>query len=133
MSEIFVSNIQEGQWQKSSPERIASGANPHLSWRYLVDASEHKSAGLSMGILKIPQGEHLPPHRHAQQEVYFILKGRGVLLMENDETRSLEFGQTVYIPGDTLHGIKNMGEGDFEVIWTFPTDSWHDVQYRFGL
>ena len=74
MSEIFVQSVKSANWHSTSEFNEDHAASPNLHWCHLVDQTEHGSKGLSMGQLKIPVGHSLAPHRHAQREIYYILK-----------------------------------------------------------
>ncbi|MAT88592.1 MAG: cupin [Aestuariivita sp.] len=131
MAEILVNSGEGKDWQKHSDERVSDGANPNLSWRFLIDASKQKSEGLSMGCLRLPVGETLPLHNHKEQEIYYILQGKGEILISNTATRPVVEGDSVYIPTGSPHGIKNTGDNDLMFLWVFPTDSWHEVGYNY--
>ena len=84
-----------------------------------------------MGQLKIPFGHSLAPHRHAQQEIQYIRKGRAQLLCVEETEKNLNPGYTVYIPQNALHELKNVGNAPFELLWIFPTDSWSEIDCRY--
>ena len=69
MGKIFVNNAGSTDWQVHSEERISDGANPNLSWRFLVDRSEHEIEGISMVCLHLPVEKSLPLHHHEEQEI----------------------------------------------------------------
>ncbi len=131
MGEILISKSASTEWQAHSEERVLNGANPNLRWRFLFDASKHQNEDLSMGCLRVPVGESLPLHYHEEQEIYYILQGKGEVLMSATDAKSVRQGDSVYIPKSTPHGMKNIGETDFMFLWIFPTDSWHDVEYNY--
>ena len=84
-----------------------------------------------MGCLCVPVGESLPLHNHEEQEIYYILQGKGKILMSGTEKKSVAQGDSVYIPKGKPHGIKNSCDTDLIFLWIFPTDSWHDVEYNY--
>ena len=131
MGEILINSGDEKDWQKHSDVRLRNGANPNLSWQLLIDASKQKSEGLSMGSLRLPAGEILPLHNHKEEEIYFILQGKGEILISVSETRPVVEGDSVYIPKGFPHGVKNTGDIDLMFLWVFPKDSWHDIQYNY--
>ena len=131
MDKIFVNKAGSTNWQVHSEERINDGANPNLSWRFLVDGSEHENEGISMGCLRLPVGQSLPLHHHEEQEIYFILSGIGEILMSGSECKSVTVGDSIYIPNSLPHGVKNTGDTDLIFLWVFPTDSWNDVRYNY--
>lgn len=72
-------------------------------------------------------------HIHAnvdRPELYFGLKGRGLMLMEapDGETRIVEIAaHTVcYVPPRWIHRSVNLGEGDFVMLFCYPADSGQD-------
>ena len=84
-----------------------------------------------MGQLMIPVGHYLAPHRHAQQQIYYILKGRAQLLCVGETEKNLNPGDTVYILQNALHGLKNIGNAPFELLWIFPTENWSEINYSY--
>ena len=90
MSEIFVQSVKSANWHSTRDYKEDHAASPNLHWCHLVDQTKHDSKGLSMGQLKIPAGHSLAPHRHAQQEIYNILKGRAQLLCDGKTQKNLK-------------------------------------------
>src|SRR5687767_13197266 len=62
----------------------------------------HNSPGLELGVyvLVAPEPDRQQPH--ADDEVYVVLEGRGVLEIEG-ETVPLEEGQAVFVPAGAEH------------------------------
>ena len=131
MGKILINNVGGTEWQAHSEERVRDGANPNLSWQFLIDASKHQNEGLSMGILRLPVEESLPLHHHDEQEIYYIIKGKGEILMSGSELKPIAEGDSIYIPNSVVHGLKNTGDTDLIFLWVFPTDSWHQVEYNY--
>ena len=88
MSEIFVQSGKSANWHSASDFAEDHAASPNLHWCHLADQTEHDGKGLSMGQLKIPAGHSLALHRHAQQEIYYILKARAVALRWKNREKS---------------------------------------------
>ena len=129
--DIFLKSLDEVQWETSSAERIKSGANPRTLWKQLVDKDICDSSSLSVGYSKIPKGEDLPLHNHKPQEIYFVIKGSGFLLMENHESKCIKQGDIVYIPENKYHGVRNSGDCDLEFLFIFTAERWKDINYNF--
>ena len=129
--DIFLKSLDEVQWETSSAERIKSGANPRTLWKQLIDKDICGSSGLSVGYSKIPKGEDLPLHNHKPQEIYFVIKGSGFLLMENHESKCIKQGDIVYIPENKYHGVRNSGDCDLEFLFIFTAERWKDINYNF--
>jgi len=54
-----------------------------------------------------PEGEQAI-HQHPQNQCYFVISGNGMMIIE-DEQCAVKNGDAIYIPGNSLHGIKNIG------------------------
>lgn len=72
-------------------------------------------------------------HIHARidrPELYFGLKGRGLMLMESPDgqTQTLEISANVacYVPPRWIHRSINIGDGDFVMLFCYPADSGQD-------
>ncbi|NNE24572.1 MAG: cupin domain-containing protein [Rhizobiales bacterium] len=100
-----------------------------LRWKFLVDATEMDSHGLSAGIIEVPVGSELSLHHHQPQEIYVIRAGEGLLLQTGGKIQQVRKDSVVYIPQNERHGLKNTGDVALEVLWIFPTDCWQEIEY----
>lgn len=100
-----------------------------LRWKFLVDATEMDSHGLSAGIIEVPVGSELSLHHHQPQEIYVIRAGEGFLLQAGGKPQEVRKDSVVYIPQNEKHGLKNTGDVTLEVLWIFPTDCWQEIDY----
>lgn len=55
------------------------------------------------------------PHRHAEDEFYYILEGKAEIFL-NGETRVIGPDSTFYCPSNSLHGIKNATDGQLRYL-----------------
>lgn len=81
----------------------------------------------------IPAGEsgrNYVRHRHPEPEVYYILAGEGIVLIDGTEYPVRE-GTAVFIPGNAEHGMKNTGTVTLSLLYIFPTDSFSGVKYEY--
>lgn len=60
-------------------------------------------------------GAETPVHRHACEEVIFILSGSGRLTLE-DQVSDFQADSTLIIPPDAVHQLTNTGRGDLVLI-----------------
>lgn len=65
-----------------------------------------------------PQGGQVPWHNHEQEEVYFILEGRGEMCI-NEERQTLTAGQAVYIPSGAFHQLTNTGDAPLRMLYCY--------------
>ena len=109
-----------------------SDLHPGLRWQFSVNAGITHSNGLSCGYLQVDPGAELPLHYHKEQEIYIITRGQAELLNGSNDSRAVTTGDTIYIPENSWHGIKNLSHSMVEFIWIFPTDTWQEVRYVFA-
>ena len=73
-----------------------------------------------VGIAELPPSpdgdDALSLHRHAEAEVYHILAGSEVVII-NTEEYPVSAGATVFIPGNAGHGVRNTGTGPLRLLW----------------
>ena len=120
----FISQLDDVPWDTSDQ-------NPGLTYKLLIDASNAETDGFSFGILRLAPGASLLPHHHDPQESYFILEGEGLMRLNGSE-QTVGPGSVIYIPRCHRHGITNTGSEPLVFIWTFPTDTWSEVEYYYG-
>ena len=106
--------------------------HPGLRWQFSVNAGSTQSSGLSCGYLQVDPDAELPLHYHKEQEIYIITQGDAELLTSATSSRAVTAGDTIYIPENCWHGIKNVSQSIVEFVWVFPTDTWQDVCYIFA-
>jgi mannose-6-phosphate isomerase-like protein (cupin superfamily) len=64
---------------------------------------------LSCGIFSLAAGAKDTQSTHDEDEVYLVLKGRGSLVVDGEET-ALSEGSIVYVPTDTQHEFVKIEE-----------------------
>lgn len=65
----------------------------------------------------VPPGSSigLHTHSHDNEELYVILKGRGIMTIEDDD-RDVEPGDVIINPPGGTHGLRNPGKEDIELV-----------------
>ena len=81
---------------------------------------KHESRSLtlnySLAHAIIKPGEKSLPHKfHEASEVYYILKGKGLMHID-DESAEVSPGDTIYIPPLAIQWIENTGVDDLEFL-----------------
>ena len=69
----------------------------------------------SLAYAKLKPGDSSLPHRLRSIEIYFILKGKGVMHI-NDELKDVGKDCAVYIPSLSVQFIKNTGSRELEFL-----------------
>ena len=54
---------------------------------------------------EVAPGSAVYPHEHPTHEFYFVMSGRGVMIVAGEE-RDVSPGDLVYIPPDTVHSLR---------------------------
>jgi mannose-6-phosphate isomerase-like protein (cupin superfamily) len=92
-----------------------TGSLKILSSWILISPQNTASQNLSLQISEIPIGSEQPIHNHEPEQCYYIIKGKGLMLIEN-ESQKVKAGDAIFIPSNFRHGIKNMGNEILEYI-----------------
>jgi mannose-6-phosphate isomerase-like protein (cupin superfamily) len=72
--------------------------------------------GYSLAHATLPPRKTSLPHRFkTASEVYYILRGEGIMHID-DETENVGPGDTIYIPPKAVQFIENIGEADLEFL-----------------
>ncbi len=71
-----------------------------------------------MGHVTIYEGGEVPQHAHGQEEVYFIVSGRGTMELEG-ETMPIEGGSCVDIRPGQSHCLRNTGNEDLVMLFCY--------------
>jgi mannose-6-phosphate isomerase-like protein (cupin superfamily) len=67
---------------------------------------------------------------HPQTEIYSILSGKGIVVIDGNETE-VEGGSAVFISGSATHGIRNVsGEEELRWFYVFPPDGFGKIEYK---
>lgn len=103
-----------------------------VSWKTLLSGDLSPTSQITQGVMEVEPG---PPfalrlHSHAQTETYYVLSGKGLLRIE-DEEYALAPGATAFIPGGLRHASFATGDEPLRIFYTFAADSFADVIYEF--
>ncbi len=107
---------------------VWSDERGEISFRTLVGDGDVPTDTLCSGVAVISPGGWLALHRHAAAEVYQVLTGLGVVMLDGEE-HEVRGGTAVFIPSDREHGIRNAGDADLTFVYVYATDSIEDVDY----
>jgi len=79
----------------------------------------HTSENLGLGMVRIPPGESGNAHWHnEEQETWFILSGRGKLVIGEDSIELVP-NMVVVVPFGVQHQIINDGNEELEALFIF--------------
>lgn len=69
----------------------------------------------SLAHAKLPAGKMTLPHRLKNSEVYYILKGKGVMYIDKESSK-VSAGDAIYIPPHAIQHIKNTTKAALEFL-----------------
>jgi mannose-6-phosphate isomerase-like protein (cupin superfamily) len=124
----IVSREADREWESWGEEDVPNKGLVY--WKTLISRGVTRSQGLTLGVASLPPGGALREHRHAQEEVYLVLDGSGLVRVGAEEL-AVGAGSAVFVPGDALHSCENTGASDLRVAYVFPADSFDEVEYVF--
>jgi len=81
----------------------------------LIGPQNSSTQGVSIQVSEIPVGSEQPVHMHEPEQCYYIIKGKGLMVVEH-ETKEVTSGDAIYIPSNKRHGIKNTGDEVLEYL-----------------
>jgi len=116
------------EWESWPPDQLA--VRGKAQWKELLGSASGCQNDMTMGVVRLRQGESLEPHRHAQPETYFTLSGRGTVTID-DVVHSVDPGRMLFIPGSARHQINNVEAEDLMILYTFAISNFSDIEYHF--
>lgn len=72
-------------------------------------------ANATLAIVYQNPGEAVRVHQHPEEELYYVIGGRGRMTL-GDEEFTLEPGVAVFIPGDVPHGQRCTGHETLNIV-----------------
>ncbi len=75
----------------------------------LINPKTTGSVNIGTSIVYMNPGDRVIPHRHDNEECYFVVQGSGTMVLEG-ETIRLEKNLSVYCPANAEHGQVNDGD-----------------------
>lgn len=94
---------------------IVAGDNCILRQLLNLSADKNVEARYSLAWAKVPIGAKTWLHTMKTTEVYFIIKGHGMMCID-DEQKEVGAYDTVYIPPGASQCIENIGAEELEFI-----------------
>lgn len=74
-----------------------------------------------MRVLEVEVGGYTPKHSHPWPHINFMIEGQGELMI-NGEINKVSAGSFAYVPSDSLHQFRNVGDGVFKFICIVPKE-----------
>jgi len=121
-------HLDDLEWESWPPEQVA--VRGKAQWKELLGSGSGCQNDMTMGVVRLRQGESLEPHRHAQPETYYTLSGRGTVTIEG-VVHAVEPGRMLFIPGNAQHQINNAHAQELLILYAFAISDFQKVRYHF--
>jgi mannose-6-phosphate isomerase-like protein (cupin superfamily) len=82
---------------------------------FLLERGDAGQDELAVTWVYIAPGKKQPLHSHAEQQVYVVIEGHGVVHVDED-SQSVKSGDLIYIPSNAVHGMENTGDTPLSYI-----------------
>lgn len=105
---LQIVTLAEQPWYEAEDKAVA---------REIASPRNSKLKDLSIAEIIIPAGVEVVPHHHVMEEVYYLLEGSGIMMVDG-ETSRVSAGQSVVIAPHQWHSIKNDSNQDIRMIVT---------------
>jgi len=80
-----------------------------------------KAPDLSMGLYVLPAGGTDPQSPHTEDEVYYVVSGRGKIRVANED-RAVQAGSIVYVPKNVEHRFHSIEEELTVLVFFAPAE-----------
>ncbi|MEQ8514002.1 MAG: cupin domain-containing protein [Chromatocurvus sp.] len=107
-AEVEVIELDMQLWYEAEDRAVA---------RELVSPRNSSAQAMSIAEIVVPPGVVVRPHHHAMEEVYHVLAGEGLMMVE-DQTRVVVPGDSVVIEPHEWHNIRNDGASPLRMFVT---------------
>lgn len=88
---------------------LVSAESTKVGYQYwFVDKNFLDGRTLKMSVVKPHEATH-PPHRHPEDEFFFVLEGRAEFYLDG-KTKAAGPYTSFYCPSNVEHGIRNVGD-----------------------
>ncbi len=81
---------------------------------WFVDKNFLDGRTIKMSVVKPHSATH-PPHKHLEDEFFFILEGKAELYLDG-KTKEVEGLASFYCPTNIEHGIRNIGDKELKYL-----------------
>ena len=103
-------------------ERVAAGRLYHEFIR---------THDLSVGVYVLPAGGTDPQGPHTEDEVYYVISGRGTISV-GDEERPVQAGSVVFVGADVAHRFHDIEEELVILVLFGPAEYTHRADHQGG-
>jgi quercetin dioxygenase-like cupin family protein len=100
--------------------RTPANPFPGVTRTNIMDREDGAGA-ISMLIAVVEPGSAILPHTHLVEEAFTILEGDARVLVGEHTYEVIGGGATFVAPGNTVHGVRNIGTTPVRLIGAYPS------------
>ena len=125
----YIRNIETSKYSDdASPEIVKHCKNTR--WKSIFSKGDTPTDKLVFGFCEITTDGYVGLHYHEEAEIYYILKGEGIVSIDGKET-AVKSNDSIFLPSNSKHSIHNKKEAPLEFVYILNTDSFADAEYIF--
>ena len=95
------------------------GANG--AFKQVAVGPEQGWEGWVLRVMTLEAGGNTPTHKHPWPHINYVLSGKGSVMIDGQEF-PVAADTCAYIPGDSEHGFKNLGDEELRFICIVPEE-----------
>jgi quercetin dioxygenase-like cupin family protein len=90
-------------------------------WRTDLQAHDLSVHGRTMIQNRVELGPEAPSirHKHPGEEIIYVLEGTLEYAIDGREPKTYSAGEALMVPADTVHSVKNVGDGNATELATY--------------
>jgi mannose-6-phosphate isomerase-like protein (cupin superfamily) len=97
--------------KEDSPQYIRDNIRSFLLVSEYTTGAKH----ITTSLVEMAPGGIQKPHHHKTEQCYMILEGSGIMEI-NGEKAPVVAGDTIFIPSNSMHSLKNEGQTTLKYI-----------------
>lgn len=94
---------------------VSRGIYDKMWTSLLLGTTNTGSSEISIQITHIETSGEQNLHNHPEDQCYYLISGFGEIDIDN-EKKNVKKGDSIFIPGNLIHGIKNIGTDELVYI-----------------
>ncbi len=120
-----IMNLPDQRWALSEDFETWVNGEPTkgaaLRCRYLFD-NRFGQQEMMVGVGELDPGVHYSLHYHIQPEIYYILGGRGIVYLAEEEFE-VGSGSVLYIEREVVHGADALGQDPLRIYYIYGAET----------
>ena len=124
-----IRNIKKLEYSDSASPKIAKHCK-NARWKTVFSHGDTPTNKLVFGFCEITTDGYVGLHYHKEAEIYYILKGKGVVSIDGKEI-VVKPNDSIFLPSNAKHSIHNKEKSLLEFVYVFNADSFSDTEYIF--